>query len=972
MNPRAINSATIIQFGFSAVFNLELRQLIFNIAGLTLFKAGGSAAVAGIQFEVRDPAQVLVSKLDWTRPMDILPNVGNNFILPLTSGIAGSGYYTITGAIKDSDGQIYSLVLPPKQVCLPDGWDTDNVPGSFELKADCVTPFIRVTENTVFAYQGLSPVSKTKTGMLYYPQGTLNALPFSFTPFQNNQVYTGLYTIRNKTVARYHLGDNVYVDVAYKTTLEKKVTCLSVVEDLVCCIQEIDAEISLYCNEQRGKVARDKKAKAALPLFSALIKERGGMDASADIEEVKKILGCDCNTKPKFIEPAPVGGAGQNFIFAGDCNTDATPVTVGNTTTVTIKKKDTSVQMADPTDTIFSFAHTTDNCNNIYAFSYDIDLLAAAVVESIGLSDELQNTLNTIINNANQLLDLSGLDGHGIIDLTQCTYVLTTNVPTGNVVVAQSILIDGVTYNFPPNTVLVNSLVVIAFLNSLNKGAFNVSATAVTGGTQVVVTTQNNPHVIAVLNVFNQTQNKNEAIRFTGTCASIKNILQAIFDYLDSLNTTQIKLFTPQDVALFDSADLPKSQSFAADGLLASVLTRMNLTLAQLVAKMKDAITITCDKIKASFKASTVLWKHDTDFILGTKDGICARITDDDVVNLVFARIRDDVPTRNAFCALVGQCGIGSTGGGGIIVPDITEIVALPGLANINITAVGWSSLPPGNQTVTVLLRQCPAGGSTPAYETIQSAAVVLPNGNFQVPVNISVLLSNACYEVFIKNNAGGIGKTKQFGTLAGGGSSFVTFANDVNTNMMNSVKVDNVEQLSGPVAPGANVPIDWTGFAGAAHDIKIGEGGTLVNGDWVHWQVVRAGSIFNSGYVQYTGVATLMGHLLLQGGDTFRIRKADSHLDMTQYSDQGAVISGVCSLAPYTVGRSAQATADAVATGDHVRVTVQWTASNGCSLASTVDFAPTDSSAQNNLNLNCNGTPCASVEGVATNVVKI
>lgn len=84
--------------------------------------------------------------------------------------------------------------------------------------------------------------------------------------------------------------------------------------------------------------------------------------------------------------------------------------------------------------------------------------------------------------------------------------------------------------------------------------------------------------------------------------------------------------------------------------------------------------------------------------------------------------------------------------------------------ASLTITKVTFGTIPTGNVTATISYRECLSGDP---YTIVTTGAVVLPNGNLQVPVVIPALTENQCYEVKIVNNCDGNGVSKNLTTAS-------------------------------------------------------------------------------------------------------------------------------------------------------------------------------------------------------------
>src|ERR1700745_1247754 len=127
MNPIAVQSANLTQFGFSTTFKLADSTAVFNIDPYTVFTPGGAANVVGVCFEVQDPSGSFLSRIDFTNPA-IVPSTGIlTYQISLTSSPSQFGWYSITGVLRDQNGQDYTIKLT-KNVCKPKDQVNGQVP----------------------------------------------------------------------------------------------------------------------------------------------------------------------------------------------------------------------------------------------------------------------------------------------------------------------------------------------------------------------------------------------------------------------------------------------------------------------------------------------------------------------------------------------------------------------------------------------------------------------------------------------------------------------------------------------------------------------------------------------------------------------------------------------------------------------------------------------------------------------------
>lgn len=345
---RTINSANIETFGFSVTFNLVDRMIVFDISELTEFVSGGNINVQGINFSVTDQAGIELLTYDWDDPQIPLPSTDASPIYAgestyeLDLGFYAYNFlfqqYQIKGAIKEANGTIYELEFPIKSVTMPNDFtDEGTVEGSFDLKADCNNSILTVKETTVFAYKGKEPYSETTTGILYYPLGTISSIAFTFTPFQNNVIYTGTYKIDSTTVVSYDLSDDFYVEVSYTTVEQFEITCEKHMASIACCISDALYMSKKHCGDPIGNRIDLQLDEVRDWIILGLLKENSGQDASEEAANIKKVLKCSCGKGSiKKVSPTPINTAFRSIVINAGTGIGVSTSTAGQTTQYTI------------------------------------------------------------------------------------------------------------------------------------------------------------------------------------------------------------------------------------------------------------------------------------------------------------------------------------------------------------------------------------------------------------------------------------------------------------------------------------------------------------------------------------------------------------------------------------------------------------------------------------------------------------
>lgn len=672
MNPVSVNSANILNFGFKVTFDIANRLLKFDLAGFTTYVGGNNINTRGVAFEVIDPSGVIVhTGLSFvSRDIDTASG-GTTYNLPIAGGDSIWGVWKIRGAIKDADSQIYYVTIPPKELCKPQNLTDENiVPGAFGINVDCYAPFIQVSETTNLSYLNKSPLSTLKSGVLYWPLGTVGQVAFTFTPFQDNRLYSGTYTVRNATTATYDLNDNAFVEVRYETSLEQKVTCASRVCDVACCISDLQSEYKNNIANNIGRRAKEKIDLISIPLLLAVSKEKCGKEASSEIQEIRDILGCECNCESKAVEGTltQVGG-GNALNVTGACATTVTPSVVGSTTTYTAKTKFTNVVKKDTGDLAFIVEHRSDNCNEYFDISFDYNKLAHTILITIQNDIDLKNLFNSLVIITGVNAAITGIDGKCIANLAACDYFLQSSVQNGDTITG--IDINGTVYAAPGGLLGTNEAGIQSWLNGLAKGTFAVSVGADT-----------NPHPISILSTANTNKvNKfivhhvdtDIEIVFAGTCKGLKELLQAIIDYICTLHLNRIKIGQALGLCSIGSNGNVIINTYGSDTLAGDFIAAMNTAFCALVNKVVALSKVTCADLQAVYQPFPGTPLAPGDMIHGQKGEVCADIDLKELAIYILNLAKTDAQVNAAFCAV--EC-TGNT----VLCPDVTDFTGTTSL----------------------------------------------------------------------------------------------------------------------------------------------------------------------------------------------------------------------------------------------------------------------------------------------------
>ena len=546
-----VSSPNIEKFGFSVNFDPKNQKVLFDTASLTEYDNSsgvGALYVLGICFSLVDEAGVTLLEPDWTDPK-IEPATGETEYELDLSGVGIDFFfqnYKIIGYIKDADGSIYSTAPIVKKICQPtDMTSSGYVPGVFQVLGNCPGNSLTIKDLTKMVLNGKEPESKTKAGTLYYPTGTISEVDFTGTPFTNNNIYTGQYRIVNTTDAVYNIGDDVYITIVYYTNNVFDITCANRLQDILCCIVDLQRTKEKNCNTAIGERAAQQLAEISTSLLVATVKEQSGLDASTEVAFIKKALNCGCGgSSILHNEFTPSNPQVTTINVTGVGGTSVSSTLNGDTKTFTVTSKIYKVEKADSLDTAFSIEVDNNTANTVkYKISFNYTLLSSTILTAIQNNDALLTQFNSLVNVSNFQVDLTNLDGKCIVDLSETSYFLSQKVPSASSLF-QSILINGVTYTPGSPIAVSNTTAIEAYLNGLSLGTFAASYSTSIGGAYFSLLTNTNPNVVtsvslAIVSVSSESE---ITVLFQKTTNSLIAFLQAVVDYICELSAVGILL----------------------------------------------------------------------------------------------------------------------------------------------------------------------------------------------------------------------------------------------------------------------------------------------------------------------------------------------------------------------------------------------------------------------------------------------
>lgn len=749
-------TANITTFGYSLSIDVLNRLFTFN---LLPFTTGPNLSATKVSFFIQDQYGVQLANIDFTTPANYInPGTTTTWTLNL-AGIVNFPFlfqtYQVYASIQDAGGQVYSTIPIFPTLCQPNSLtDSGYVPGLFVLTPDCINSVLTVQEITALVYNSLQPISISKTGTLNYPTGTLGPLSFAKTPFTNNVVYTGTYSIQCTTVATYAIGQDVYVLVSYVTGNNGPqpfpMTCNNKMSQILCCIQKVQQTAIRECNNAIGANAKQQIADISMFVLSGFMKQTAGQDAQFEVDYIKKYLACDCGSSSlSQSEFTPINPAVTSIVLEGVGGTTIpSPTPTGNTLTYSIASNVYQVVKGDTGDLAFTIALNTAISNTVqYIITFNYDTMAGYILTAIQNDLTLLSQLNSLVTAAGSILGLNGLC---VINTNEVNYSLSQPITGATLLV--NVVINGTTYASPANLFGNNPTAVATWLNSLTLGTFSAT---VTGGILTILSV-NNTNVLATMTF----SSPNVTQSFQATSVTLVQVLQAIITYLCNLTDLQIALANNLTLCTLDYNNNVVSTGYAAGTKQGVFNAAISNAICNIASRINSLVAFTCAKLQALFSDNAnASFSNSTDRYLSIVGGACTTLTGQQQALAFIAAVNAYPNVKSAFCAIVcttpGTC------------PAISGVnFSSNSTTSIGFYGVTWGTTPSANQIVTLMYRV--TGTST--WMTASSAINIFPNGNINgtTPYNIPGLTAGTTYDLGVGNNCGGVQFVTQVTTQSG------------------------------------------------------------------------------------------------------------------------------------------------------------------------------------------------------------
>lgn len=753
-----INSANIGTFFVKVTFDIFNRQIIWD-ASQTTYNGAGISAVQGIAFSLVDQDGVILMSIDFTSPQ--LPSPATTSVYTYDASAINFAFlfqtYKITAAIKDGDGTVYTTVPVYKSICQPTSiTESGYVPGTFQMLSDCVNNILTVKDLTLLVYENLTPFATTRAGILNYPTGTIAPVSFAFAPFTNNIIYTGQYLVACTTVATYNINDDVYVLVTYLTNQNFNVTCGNFLGDISCCLTELYQTYLKNCDNAIGQNALNKYNSVSPLILNATIKQMTGQDPSSDVSQIRKQLGCNCGSNSLGQNQlTPINPAVYSIVVTGINGSSVSSATAGSTQTFTVTSNIYQVTKGNTADLAYTI--TLDNSVSgitKYVLAFNYDVMAGYILTAIANDSTLLSQLNAMISATG--VDLTGLNGGCVIDLSSINYFLSYKVPSGAATFT-NVTINGTTNTPGSPFPVVNTNAIQSYLNGLGLGVFQVSFSNAPGGSYINILSNANPNTVNSIVI--TISGNPVTVPFQNTVNSLAAILQAIINYLCNLSDLQLALHNALSLCTFDYNGNIINTAYPAGTPQSGFNAGLAAAICNITSRINTLTGVTCASIKAIFNQyPNAVFDNTADWYMASVGGNCTQLSGHQQALALIDAVNRYTDVKAAWCAI--DCTTPGT------CPDVANNNANIVGSNIGIYGVTWASTPVATQTVTVRYRV----SGTVTWVISTNALLIFPNGNISgtSPYQITGLAQGTMYDIWIQNNCGGNGFISQITTPTG------------------------------------------------------------------------------------------------------------------------------------------------------------------------------------------------------------
>lgn len=582
--------------------------------------------------------------------------------------------YEMYVVAKDGSGNIFTTPVQSAQICRPVGNTKDSKNTFGKAKSDvevkCEMARVFFQDTTYHTYRGMTGERVYSSLKVIYPIDETETVPapFSITDYSTALIpisYSAAnYQYLQKTIYDYDLGDNVTIRVRYQSIETFAVWCNVDLNPLVCEFNRlIDSVNNGTCLDVESA---NKKLALIAPkmtlVFIGKMQPMTGINVPNLIEEIKEIGSFDINCCGANTGIIPTSSSiidGYNFVVNG--TGDVTGTSTKNGSNIVFNIGDFSyivtVNNSSPSNTsAFSFTPSQTGTQKTYALNVDANQLSYDILNQIKGDAALVNFFNSIVTTSGSKLLV---DGKCLFTTsTSCDYTFTIlGVPANT---SFSILtgINSQTLNFAFNQTNLSALQ--TYLNGLNLGTFVVTNQ---GGGSVLISSSANTKNLTSLTynigsssfIANMTR---DCLGYTPISAS--EAVQNLIDFLCGIKDSDIETSKNYSVCYIDTVtNTKKTVTVNSGAALSDFITELLARGCNTIDYVMSLGAVTCASIVNKFPSSIKVLQSN-DYVLGVKEGLCARILPIELVTRVFELGASDSRFMAAVCNVVSMCGAGS------------------------------------------------------------------------------------------------------------------------------------------------------------------------------------------------------------------------------------------------------------------------------------------------------------------------
>lgn len=654
---------------------------------LTNQSTGSGLANCSWAFIATSPTGTFIHDGDINSP-DIT-GVWANFTLsdswprPFNSIEWSGAQYSLYAIVKDSNGNIYTGDSQTAAICRPNGnvQTSKNTFGiaSSDVKVMCQQARIYFQDTTYSSYKGIAGTPVGSTLRVIYPIDETGNIPAAFAIANYSTALVPIsysspsYQFMQTDIYDYDLGNNCTVRIKYQTIQTFAVWCNIDLGSLVC---EFNGFIDSINNGSCGDVALAQSQlqlvtpKVILVLFG-ILQPLTGIDVPSLIQDIQSINAFPCNCCNVATGIIPTSSSvidGYNFSVNPVCGDISGTVTV-NGSNITFNLQDVSyvvtIANESPSETTaFSIEQTISGCQKTYALKIDGNQLAFDILNIIKSDSGLVNLFNSIVNNNSSGNFSLIVDGKCIFDnTTSCNFAFDLlNIPVSTTyAILTSVKVGAISH--PVNSAFNQTTIAAlqSYINSLGYGTFVV--TNPSSGEVLISSTGNTNDLQGITySVAGTSYSAAMTRNCTGyTAISANQVVQNIINYLCSINDSQVETSENYTICYIDPTTKSVQTVVISAGAALSDFT------TELLARGCDTINYiiglsatTCQAVLNLFPLSPAV-QQSTDFYIGTKNGVCARVYPVEAGTRQLQLGIYDTNFMAAFCAAVNACGAGGT-----------------------------------------------------------------------------------------------------------------------------------------------------------------------------------------------------------------------------------------------------------------------------------------------------------------------